>query len=122
MVDIHSACIERALTLINTSTSIVTNLFNIKLKHRAKTISSTSDILDKELNHIQCAHSVCGYTLGVWNSSASDKISPKPRSQDHTNPVSSITIPYVQGASEGLSRIIRKAGVTVHIKPTNTIP
>ena len=33
----------------------------------------------------------------------------------------SITIPYVQGVSEGLSRIIRKAGVTVHIKPTNTI-
>ena len=66
------------------------------LKHWAKTISSNTDILDKELNHIQGALSVCGYTKVVWNSSASEKISPKPRTRDYTTPVGSITIPYVQ--------------------------
>ena len=91
------------------------------LKHRAKTIFSNTDILDKELNHIQGALSVCGYTKAIWNTSASEKISPKPRTKDYTTPVGSITILYVQGVTEGLSRIIRKAGVTVHTKPTNTI-
>ena len=91
------------------------------LKHRAKTIFSNIDILDKELNHIQGALSVCVYTKAIWNTSASEKISPKPRTKDYTTPVGSITIPYVQGVTEGLSRIIRKAGVTVHTKPANTI-
>ena len=59
-----------------------------------------------------------------------EKIFPKPRSQDHTTLVDSTRAyhhPYrsifmiFRGISEGLSRIIRKAGVTVHINPTNTI-
>jgi hypothetical protein len=91
------------------------------LKHRANTISSNNDFLDKELDHVQRALSVCGYTKWVWNSAASNKISPKPRSLDYKPPVGSVTIPYIKGATEGLSRTIRKAGVTVHVKPTNTI-
>ena len=39
----------------------------------------------------------------------------------NTTTVGSITIPYVQGVSEGLSHIIRKVGIIVHIKPTNAI-
>ena len=90
------------------------------LKHRAKTISSDNNTLDNELKHIKQALSVCGYAQWVWNSSASNKITTKPRHHDKA-PVGSISIPYVQGATECLSRRIRKAGVSVHVKPTNTI-
>ena len=91
------------------------------LKHRANTISSNQDFLDQELSHIQQALSVCGYTKWVWQSSASNKnVTPRPRSHD-TTPVGSISLPYIQGTTEALSRTIRKAGVQVHAKPTNTI-
>ncbi|XP_072020493.1 uncharacterized protein [Amphiura filiformis] len=91
------------------------------LKHRAHTISSDNETLNKELDHIQQSLSICGYTKQVWDSLASNKITPKPRRPDYTAPVGSITIPYIQGVTEGLSRTIRKAGVQVHVKPTNTI-
>ena len=90
------------------------------LQHRANTISSNTDILNNELDHVKHALSVCGYTKWVWNSTAKDKSS-KSRSRDHAPPVSSITLPYIQGATEGLSREISEAGVAVHVKPTNTI-
>ena len=90
------------------------------LKRRANTISSNQDFLGQELSHIQQALSVCGYTKWVWQSSASNKITPRPRSQN-TTPVGSISLPYIQGATEALSCTIRKVGVQVHAKSTNTI-
>lgn len=58
----YSVFIETTLTLISTIVLVFT-LFNIfgvirTLEYRAKTISSNTDILDKELNHIKCAPSV----------------------------------------------------------------
>ena len=57
----------------------------------------------------------------MWQSSASNKVTYRPRSHD-TTPVGSISLPYIQGATEALSCTIRKAGVQVHAKPTNTAP
>ncbi|XP_072018528.1 uncharacterized protein [Amphiura filiformis] len=91
------------------------------LKHRAHTISFDNETLDKELDHIQQSLSICGYTRQVWDSLARNKIIPKPRRPDYTAPVGSITLPYIQGVTEGLSRTIRKAGVQVHVKPANTV-
>ena len=87
------------------------------LKHRANTISSNQDFLDQELSHIQQALSVCGYTKWVWQSSASNKVTPRPRSHN-TPPVGSTSLPYIQGATEALSCIIRKAGVQASLVQT----
>ena len=91
------------------------------LKHRANVISSDHESLEQELHHVQQALSVCGYTKWAWNLTGSDKITPKPLAQRDTPTVGHISLPYIQGVTEALSRKIRKAGVTVHVRPINTL-
>ena len=91
------------------------------LTHRAKTLSSDNDRLEKELNHVKKSLSICGYTQWSWSAPSSRKLDPKPIRHQDSRSLGHITMPYVQGGSEVLNRKIRKSGVTVHPKPVNTI-
>ena len=64
--------------------------------------------------------SVSGYTKSAWKTA----LQPKPLSaaKDPANTVKgSITLPYVGNMSEAIARIMRKAGITVHLRPFNTL-
>ena len=61
-------------------------------------------------------------TRWAWSSPASKKLEPEPKHRpDPRLAVTSPCMPYVQGVSEPLNRIIRKSDVVVRAKPTNTI-
>ena len=91
------------------------------LTHRAKVLSSDAERLEHDIDHVKKSLAICGYTQWAWSSPASKKLDPKPKHQPDSSPKGHITMPYVQGVSEPLNRIIRKNGVVVHAKPTNTI-
>jgi hypothetical protein len=91
------------------------------LTHRAKTLSSNSASLESEMDHVKKSLSICGYTNWAWSAPSSRKRDPKPKKQLDRPPKGSISLPYVRGVSEAINRKIRKAGVTVHTKPSNTI-
>ncbi|XP_072050085.1 uncharacterized protein [Amphiura filiformis] len=90
------------------------------LTHRAKTLSSDSTLLEKELDHVKKSLSICGYTKWTWSAPSSRKWDPKPR-RNETPSKGHVSLPYVQGVTEAINRKIRSAGVTVHVKPSNTI-
>ncbi|XP_072023436.1 uncharacterized protein [Amphiura filiformis] len=90
------------------------------LTHRAKTLSSDSTLLEKELDHVKKSLSICGYTKWTWTAPSSKRRDPKPR-RNETPSKGHVSLPYVQGVTEAINRKIRSAGVTVHVKPSNTI-
>jgi hypothetical protein len=91
------------------------------LTHRADTICSTENYKKEELEHLKTVLSVSGYQKWAWDTPASKKTTPHPSTNHATASKGHITMPYVSGVTEALSRKIRKLGVTVHPKPMNTI-
>ena len=91
------------------------------LTHRANTICSTDNSKKEELDHIKKVLSVSGYRKWTWDIPGAKKIVTHPAAERQTPSKGHVSIPYVSGVSEALSRKIRKLGVCVHSKPTNTI-
>jgi len=91
------------------------------LRHRANTIISNPELRADEADHIKKALSISGYPRWTWHCKNSHKV-PRETSRGPGQPAQKnfITIPYVQGISEPLGRVIRKAGVTVHFRPYYT--
>ena len=89
------------------------------LRHRADTIISYPDFKEHESDHIKKALSISGYPKWAWNCKNSRKISRNPitNAGARTTNKKFVTIPYVQGISEPLARVICKSGVTVHFRP-----
>ena len=91
------------------------------LHHRCKTICTTEEEKVRELEHLQKVLSISGYTRSAWVTAIRPKNrNPTPRKKDRTIR-GSITLPYVGNVSNAIARIIRKAGVQVHLRPHNTI-
>ena len=90
------------------------------LSHRAKTIPSTDRAKETELSHIKKSLSICNYPRWAWDMPSSKKTRPTQR-QHSEPPKGNITLPYIEGLSEALSRKMRSAGIRVHIRPTNTV-
>ena len=77
---------------------------------------SDNDRKEKEVEHLKTVLSVSGYTKSSWKTA----LKPKPQSvsRDPSNSVKgSITLPYVGNATEAIASIMRKAGITVHLRP-----
>jgi hypothetical protein len=91
------------------------------LTHRAKIICSTQEAKEREMQHLKEVLSISGYQKWTWDSPGSkmkqrsELNSPPPAKKGH------VTMPYVGGISESLTRKIRKTGVAVHARPVNTI-
>ncbi|XP_076455783.1 uncharacterized protein LOC143290314 [Babylonia areolata] len=81
---------------------------------QAKTNCSTDTAREEELQHIKKVLSVSGYQKWVWDIPGDKKTIPHPSTQRQTPSRGHVSMPY-------LSRKIRKLGVSVHAKPTNTI-
>ena len=94
------------------------------LRHRCNTICSTEEAKLKEIDHLKKVLSVSGYTKSAWDLASRNKEDNPTPPQDSDLPRAkkqSVTLPYVGRTSDSLAHTIQKAGVIVHMKPTNTL-
>ena len=109
------------------------SVFNT-LTHRAKTISSSQDKMDRELQHIKTALQHCQFpsqTLNQWQYKF-----PHPNQQstnttntpnNNNNPVdnnknkATIVVPYLPSTGEKFKKLCKRKGIQVHFKGTNTL-
>lgn len=91
------------------------------LRHRANTLVSEPEDKIQEMSHLRKVLSVSGYTRWAWQSPGNKKLHPHPKRKQSVRPKGHVTLPFVRGVTEPISRRIRKAGVCVHAKPHRTI-
>jgi hypothetical protein len=91
------------------------------LTHRANSICSTESAREKEMKHLKEVLSISGYEKWVWNTPSTKKKTPTSQATEGTKKKGHITMPYASGTTEALARKIRQAGVSVHIKGSNSI-
>ena len=111
---------------ISSKYSVVGTLF-----HRARTVCSTPDGLQKELKHLHQSLSRCNYPDWAINrvklrttSSQTKKKSKnnnKAGSSSTIGPKPHIVVPYHQGLSESYKYICKQYGIDVHLKGGQTI-
>ena len=88
------------------------------LYHRCNTICPDDDKKEQEISHLTTVLSVSGYTKSAWRTALRPK--PPKVSRDPTTTVN-ITLPYVGTVTDTITRIMCKAGITVHLWPFNTL-
>ena len=103
------------------------------LAHRAKTVSSTQENLNKELTHIKTALHCCQFppwALNQWQHKFNQPQPPAaPATSNNTNNNSSnnnkhkaaIVVPYINKTAEKFKRLCKSRGIQVHFKGTNTL-
>ena len=108
------------------------SVFN-NLAHRAKTVSSTQDSMDKELDHIKTALKHCQFpsrALNQWHHrfNQSQQHSNKPTNNpNHNNPTDkpknkvTIFVPYIPNTSEKFKKVCKRKGIQAHFKGSNTL-
>ncbi|KAI8493465.1 hypothetical protein Bbelb_288620 [Branchiostoma belcheri] len=93
------------------------------LFHRADAIITSDEAKSKEHSHLKNALNKCGYRTWTFNKALqpTDK-SKKPRSKplDKKN-TTNITIPYIEGVSEKLRRILQGFNIGTNFKPYSTL-
>ena len=94
---------------------------NRTLTHRADTIISDPQDKEREIKHLKKVLSVAGYSKWDWQAPGRKKIRPHPRNTDGDRAKGHVTLPYIGGVTEPISRLIRKTGVAAHAKPHTTI-
>ena len=108
------------------------NVFNT-LAHRAKTVSSTQENMDKELTHIKTTLHCCKFPYWALNQSEHKFNHPQQAPASNTNNTTSsnpnnssnhkttIVVPYIPKTAEKFKRLCRSRGIQVHFKGTNTL-
>ena len=104
------------------------------LAHRAKTVSSTQDSLDKELLHIKTALHHCqfpNWALNQWEhrfkhpnqvSNTNSNNSNSNSNQDSNNKYrSTIIVPYIPNTADKFKRLCKGRNIQVQFKGTNTL-
>ena len=108
------------------------SVFNT-LVHRAKTVSSTQENMDKELTHIKTALHHCQFpssALNHWEhkfnhpqqapaSNTNNNTSSNPNNS--SNHKTTIVVPYIPKTAEKFKRLCKSRGIQVHFKGTNTL-
>ena len=108
------------------------SVFNT-LAHRAKTVSSSQDSMDKELEHIKTALKHCqfpSWALNQWHhkftqsnqqSSSTTNTARNNNTTDSTKNKATIVVPYTPNTSEKFKKLYKRKGIQVHFKGTNTL-
>ena len=101
------------------------------LYHRANTICSTPQHLQKEENHLNQALTRCKYPTWAINraklkiqatsSLSTNRRTVNPNPTQSSSPKPNIVVPYHQGLSESFKKTCKKYGIQVHCKGGNTI-
>ena len=91
------------------------------LRHRAKTVCTTKQLLSKEEDHLYNALRRCKYPLWAWNRTNIKK-KQKNNNQGTSNTKKSyIVVPYMKGLGETCKNICRRYGVEVYFRGGGTI-
>ncbi|XP_066265892.1 uncharacterized protein [Branchiostoma lanceolatum] len=91
------------------------------LRHRADHIITEDEDRATEYEHLKTVLSVACYTKWAWQSPGRTKLTPHPRTHTDSRPKCYVTLPYVAGVTEAITRKIRKTRVAVHSTPHTTI-
>ena len=103
------------------------------LAHRAKTVFSTQDNLQKELTHIKTALHHCqfpSWALNQWEHKFNKTQPPTAQGNNCNNNSNSsnsnkykatIVVPYINKTAEKFKRICKNRGIQVHFRGTNTL-
>ncbi len=92
------------------------------LYHRAEVVNTLKEDENTEKEGIKQALCKCGYRDWHFKLVSRDKPQSRERRRNtNTSNKGSVTLPYIKGTSEALRRIFNKRGVTVHMKPRNTL-
>ena len=101
------------------------------LYHRARTVCSNLDQLQKEEKHLFKSLSRCKYPNWALNRVKLKSQSPalkqrkdnsnKPAPNNNRGPKTHIVVPYHQGLTESFTRTCKKYGIEVHLKGGHTI-
>ena len=76
---------------------------------------------DKEMDHIRKVLSISGYSKWAWRAPGHKKLTPHPATKDRPRVKGHVTLPYMGGVSEAITRKMRKRGIVVHQKPHVTL-
>ena len=106
------------------------------LTHRAKTVSSTQENLEKELTHIKTALHHCqfpSWALNQWEHKFNQPQPPAAPANSNNNNNNNnnssnsnkykgtIVVPYMNKTAEKFKRLCKSRGIQVHFKGTNTL-
>ena len=107
------------------------------LAHRAKTVSSTQDHLDKELSHIKTTLHHCqfpAWALNQWehkfkhpsqatttNNTNTNSPSSNSNQGNNNNYKTTIVVPYIPNTADRFKKLCKRRGIQVHFKGTNTL-
>ncbi len=89
------------------------------LRHRAKITFSNDKEKIQEDNHLKKALSLFGYPKWSWDKPAATSKAVETRGNRHVK--GHVTLPYVQGVTESLARILRTADIMVYMCPHKKI-
>ena len=91
------------------------------LRHRAKTVCSTQQLLKEEEDHLHNSLRRCKYPYGLGTELTSRR-KPKKNNQGNKNiNKSCIVVPYMKGLGETCKNICRRYGVEVYFRGGSTI-
>ena len=107
------------------------SVFNT-LAQRATTVSSTQELLDKELQHIKTALQHCqfpAWALNQWEHkfkhpnqiSTSNNTNNNHSSNNNNNYKTTIVVPYITNTADKFKQLCKRRGIQVHFKGTNTL-
>ena len=108
------------------------SVFNT-LAFRAKTVSSSQESMDKELEHIKTALQHCQFSpwaLNQWHlkfTQSNQQSNNTTNTTNNNNPTDStknkatIVVPYIPNTSEKFKKLHKRKGIQVHFKDTNTL-
>ena len=107
------------------------------LAHRARTVSSTQDLLDKELSHIKTALHHCqfpSWALNQWehkfkystqdsttNNTNTNNSTNNNNQDSNINYKTTIVVPYIPNTVDRFKKLCKRRGIQVHFKGTNTL-
>ena len=91
------------------------------LMNRCETITSEEGDKKEEVEHLRGALRVCGYPSWALNKVNDSNKKKNNKKTNDRNYRSQVIIPYVEGVSERVHRVLKKYGVTTAMRPHTTL-
>ena len=91
------------------------------LRHRCETITSEPEDCRKEKAHLNSALEKCGYPKWILKEEKQDQQKKKGKKKEKENMKGQVVLPYVQGVTEKLTRILKKHKISTAVKPHSTL-
>ena len=89
--------------------------------NRCETIPSEERVKKEEVEHLREALRVCGYPSWALNKVTDTSNKKKNKKPNDRNYRSQVVIPYVEGVSERVHRVLKKYGVATAMRPHTTL-